>query len=82
MSCMYTTSSGNKITREKLIFYLIKTGFTLESLVSIWSGALMYHLNQSSCVHVGITCLFEHVATSRDSLLQTDGRLPVAAARL
>ena len=41
--------------------------------VNIWSGSLMYGLNQIICSHVEITCLFEHVVTSRDSLQQTDG---------
>lgn len=49
--------------------YVIKSKrSSLAALVNIWSGALMHQLNQSSCGHVGITCLFEHVATSRDSL--------------
>lgn len=40
----------------------------------------MNELNQSSCSQVGITCLFEHVATSRDSLLQTDGQAEAAVS--
>ena len=42
----------------------------LKRMVTIWSAALMCQLKRSSCGHVGITCLFEHVTTSSDSLLQ------------
>lgn len=41
--------------------------------VNIWSGSLMYGLNQIIWSRVEITCLLEHVVTSRDSLQQTDG---------
>lgn len=52
---------------------------TLECLLNKWPRSVMCQLNQISCSHVRITCLFEHVAPFRDSLLQTDGHIMAAS---